>query len=272
MNPQQGVESMAEVECPIEGCDYSNEPSSVQAHISASPGNGHGGKSGFQYQEELAQKAEQAEAEQGQQALMMAPEEPAEPADEPAEATNLEAMNLEEQAPEEEPADEPAGEAGEEMRPDDVEPEVHQVDVDGEEEPDDDQEGGEDGEQPAIADEETADFEAVDEDAPVPTHHEHSDEGPAKPVPEDVDVDELTQDGDDAADELEDAAEDEVAEAVEVTEEEQAGIPIPVSAPVLFALVALLAIAALWMSMDQGGSDGGGDDGADREGRGLIDL
>lgn len=217
---------MGDVECPIDGCMYTGEPNSVQAHISASPGDGHGGKSGFQYQEQLAEQASER-----------------------AEATNLEKPALddrESQPVQVEPAEEPAAEAGEgdESMPTDQELErqrelVEEGDqAEPDDELDDDQEESEDDEgQLEIGDEETADWSAVDEDAPVPTHHHRSDEGPDKPDPEAVDVDGLAGDG------------DEVAEAeAELEEDGSAGIPIPVSSTTLIVVVAIVAIAALWMS------------------------
>ena len=44
---------MTEVDCPVDGCDYSGEASSVEAHISSSIDDGHSGKAGSEYREEL---------------------------------------------------------------------------------------------------------------------------------------------------------------------------------------------------------------------------
>lgn len=44
---------MTEVDCPVDGCDYSGEASSVEAHISSSTDDGHSGKAGSEYREEL---------------------------------------------------------------------------------------------------------------------------------------------------------------------------------------------------------------------------
>lgn len=44
---------MSEVDCPVDGCDYSGEPNSVEAHISSSTDDDHSGKAGSEYRDEL---------------------------------------------------------------------------------------------------------------------------------------------------------------------------------------------------------------------------
>jgi hypothetical protein len=44
---------MQETQCPIENCDYSGNPDSVEAHISGSKSDGHAGEVGRHYHDEL---------------------------------------------------------------------------------------------------------------------------------------------------------------------------------------------------------------------------
>jgi len=50
---------MVEIECPVEGCDFSGPLKSVEGHISASNGN-HKGEAGANFREELRDRAEEA--------------------------------------------------------------------------------------------------------------------------------------------------------------------------------------------------------------------
>lgn len=55
---------MVEIECPVEGCDFSGPLNSVEGHISASNGN-HKGEAGANFREELRNRAEEAVEELG---------------------------------------------------------------------------------------------------------------------------------------------------------------------------------------------------------------
>jgi hypothetical protein len=44
---------MDEVDCPVDGCDYSGEANSVEAHISSSTDGGHSGKAGSEFRSDL---------------------------------------------------------------------------------------------------------------------------------------------------------------------------------------------------------------------------
>jgi hypothetical protein len=44
---------MDDVECPVDGCEYSGEKDSVEAHISSSTDGEHSGKSGSEFRSEL---------------------------------------------------------------------------------------------------------------------------------------------------------------------------------------------------------------------------
>jgi len=49
---------MAEVECPVGGCDYSGPVGSVEAHLSGSTEGEHSGSTGRDFREELVEEAE----------------------------------------------------------------------------------------------------------------------------------------------------------------------------------------------------------------------
>jgi len=144
----------------------------------------------------------------------------------------------------------------------------------------DDLEDGKRADRPELEDDETADFSPVEHDGPVPTHHGHSDEGPAKPDPDEVDVDELAPETDDPAGVEEagdvdegDGADEADREVREATEETSAGIPIPVSTTTLFIGVVILLVFLLYMQSDAGGDvdEGDGADEATGAIRGLVD-
>lgn len=44
---------MSEVDCPVDGCDYSGEANSVEAHISSSTDGEHSGKAGSEFRSDL---------------------------------------------------------------------------------------------------------------------------------------------------------------------------------------------------------------------------
>jgi hypothetical protein len=50
---------MAEVECPLNGCDYTGCVGSVEAHISGSQGGGHRGEFGADHRADLVDQAEE---------------------------------------------------------------------------------------------------------------------------------------------------------------------------------------------------------------------
>ena len=60
---------MATVECPIEGCGYTDNLASVEAHVSGSTDNSHSGHSGWNFREQMREEIE---------AGLVAVEEPAE--------------------------------------------------------------------------------------------------------------------------------------------------------------------------------------------------
>jgi hypothetical protein len=51
---------MAEVNCPVDGCDYTGPVGSVEGHISASQSGGHQGEVGRHFREDLVERAERS--------------------------------------------------------------------------------------------------------------------------------------------------------------------------------------------------------------------
>lgn len=54
---------MATVECPIEGCGYTDSLASVEAHVSGSTDNSHSGHSGWNFREQMREEIEAGLAE-----------------------------------------------------------------------------------------------------------------------------------------------------------------------------------------------------------------
>jgi hypothetical protein len=52
---------MATVECPCTGCEYTDTVGGVEAHISGSTRDGHLGRSGSEFREQLIEQAQQVE-------------------------------------------------------------------------------------------------------------------------------------------------------------------------------------------------------------------
>lgn len=50
---------MSTVECPIEGCGYTDNLAAVEAHVSGSTDNSHSGHSGWNFREQLREQIEE---------------------------------------------------------------------------------------------------------------------------------------------------------------------------------------------------------------------